>query len=238
MSSIEALARLRRAAGKTGKALPVLSATARQARQLARQPIRPGFDLPPDLSERLQERLRQTQWIYSFRRLKRVEWRLAPLLLWQGEPPLITVFGMFDRVISRLEDDRSGIMARRLIQAWLAAYDDDMPKRDAAAAAIRRALAMPDRPALEPWRAAERDFGLFSPDCGPAGLARAALAAPGGWSEVASAARLTSRHAGFMAAFRRHAQALIGTEDLKSDGLPSDRLAPRPNSPGNEGQDP
>jgi len=179
MSSIEALARLQRVAGKTGKALPLLSATAREARLLARQPTRPGFDLPPDLIERLHNRLRQTQWIYSFRRLKRVEWRLAPLLLWQGEPPLITVFGMFDRVISRLEDDRTGVMARRLIQAWLAAYDDDMPKRDAAAA------------------------------------------------------HLTPRHAGFMAALRRHTQALIGTEELRSEGLPPDQFDPMPDSPGN-----
>ena len=142
MTSLKALARLRRVAGKPPPSLPLVSLAAQAAQQIVRLSA-PRQPLPPPLLTLLQERLAEAQRLYSWRRLKRSEWRLSPLLLWRGDPPLITRFGLFDRVLSRLQDDRTGTMTRRLIEAWLAAYGDDMPKRTKAAAARPAAIARP-----------------------------------------------------------------------------------------------
>ena len=135
MTALEALQGLRLSLMRTRPRLPRQSATSQEARQLVPAAAGPSA-LAPELIARLYDRLYQAQRLYVWRRLKRVEWRLSPYLLWRGEPALITRFGLFERFKARLEAERSGAMARRLIQAWLVAYDDAMPMKKETAAAI------------------------------------------------------------------------------------------------------
>ncbi len=223
MTAGEALTRLQRAAIPSGPALPLHSATARAAEHLA---LPAGRPLPLALMERLRDRLHQAYRRYDWHRLQRAEWRLSPLVLWQGDPPLITLRGVFDRVRDRLKSDHGGVMARRLIQAWLTAYDEAMPLRAEAAATIRVALAANDAPALDPWRDAQRRFGLFSPESGPAAVAHHVLTAPGGVEQMAIALPLPPGPGGFRTGLIRHTLTAVSTE-LGAGTLAPEDLEPR-----------
>jgi hypothetical protein len=168
--------------------------------------------------------LREAQHRYRWHRLDRSDWRLAPSLLWVGEPQLAAQYGVLDRVLSRLERDPGGFMGRRLVHAWLMAYAPGRPGMLTAAEAIRRALARGDA-GLEEWHRAHRRFALFSPPDGPEAIARLALSV--GLTESLEQAGLTGFHdGGFVGAVQRSLLFMIGRTVFGRD-MTADHLAAR-----------
>lgn len=158
--------------------------------------------------DEVEARLREAQRRYRWHRLDRSDWRLAPSLLWVGQPQLVALPGVLDRILTRMHRDPGGFMGRRLIHAWLMAFGPGRPGMLTAAEAIRRALARGD-PGLEGWHRAHSRFGVFSPSTGPEAVARFAMSA--GLEEALRQAGLTGVHGGgFVGAVQLELLAQIG----------------------------
>lgn len=100
--------------------------------------------------------------------------RLAPWILWNGEPPAVAFRGLLDRVVQEAASRRRTL--RNLIEAWLRDFRRDAPKITEAGLAIERLLTLGSNDRLDSWRAAHRRFRMFHADVGPAEIARDVIA--------------------------------------------------------------
>ncbi len=161
--ALEALQRLEAAVAALPRRakLPAEAASARMLRDIGATEAAPA---PPAgaFLEELRARLRRGS-------TQPKDLRLAPWVLWDGNPPAIGFPGLLERVVTRAEERRATL--RNLIEAWLRDFAPDRPGIGETGEAIRRLLASSAHDRLDLWRAAEARFGMFDAGTGPAATA-------------------------------------------------------------------
>jgi hypothetical protein len=135
-------------------------------------------DLPPrpppeNLLERLRRDLVQLFGAGRGHEATRRQLRLAPWILWNGEPRGEAIPGLLEAVLAHAAEHRGTL--RTLLASWLLHFDPESPNQARAGRFLAERIAASDEPRLGWARIAQAELSLFDVKSGPNRLGHALL---------------------------------------------------------------